>query len=152
VGTWVSQTDLNCFPGNGTSFATPVLAGAVACYWQAHRKINNMGIMRQMKAAASNADSPNNFIGWGIPNLCRTDFDFVASVDPETSVVQISLLDGNYGKIKVTLTDMNGKTLHTKELETTEKDLFIDGFSLTDGIYVVTVKTTSGTKSRKIAK
>ncbi len=54
---------------NGTSFSTPVLAGAVACLWQALPQLNNIQIIQRILQTASQADKPDNNIGYGIPNM-----------------------------------------------------------------------------------
>jgi serine protease AprX len=70
VGAWVADGTSDGFPGNGTSFATPILAGAVACFWQAHRSYNNIKVLDTLKKGATNACSPDNSQGWGIPKMC----------------------------------------------------------------------------------
>ena len=69
-GSWVCSGSI-CFPANGTSFATPVLAGAVACFWQAHPGLNNIEVLNLLRRSASQAKNPDNNIGWGIPVLCQ---------------------------------------------------------------------------------
>ncbi len=54
---------------NGTSFATPVMAGAVACLWQALPQLNNIQIIQRILHTASLSDSPDNNIGYGIPDM-----------------------------------------------------------------------------------
>jgi serine protease AprX len=56
--------------GNGTSYATPILAGAVACLWQANPTKTNMEILQALKSTASKSSNPDNDYGWGIPNVC----------------------------------------------------------------------------------
>ena len=58
-------------PANGTSFATPELAGAVACLWQANPFSKNMDIVRAVQQSASQYTSPDSAMGYGIPNVCK---------------------------------------------------------------------------------
>ncbi len=67
--TWVCDQPNVCFPGNGTSFATPVLAGAVACFWQANRNLTAMKVLDSLKKLGTNSLSPNNAMGWGLPKM-----------------------------------------------------------------------------------
>lgn len=67
---YICGPGFNFFAGNGTSFACPIAAGAVACLWQAHPTKTNMQILNAIKATASKASSPDNTYGWGIPNFC----------------------------------------------------------------------------------
>jgi len=93
--------------GNGTSFACPNLAGVATCLWQAFPEASNMDIIRILKASASNSNSPNNRIGFGIPNAkkafvilqkkyftvqsridqCNAVFNFSVKVDNTMSLV-----------------------------------------------------------------
>lgn len=55
--------------GGGTSFACPNMAGLSTCLWQAFPESNNMGIISALQEAASIYNSPNNRIGYGIPDM-----------------------------------------------------------------------------------
>lgn len=68
-GSWVCSGTI-CFPANGTSFSSPVLAGAVACFWQANYELNNIGVLNLLRQSASRAKNPDNELGWGIPKTC----------------------------------------------------------------------------------
>ncbi len=51
---------------NGTSMATPLIAGGLALIMQAHPDWNRGKIFDRLKSTASNSISPNNDYGWGI--------------------------------------------------------------------------------------
>lgn len=53
---------------NGTSFACPIMAGISSCLWQAFPEANNMDIIKVLESSSSNANHPNDSIGFGIPN------------------------------------------------------------------------------------
>jgi len=55
---------------NGTSFATPLIAGAVACLWQADSNASNIKIMQAVRESASQYTHPDSLLGYGIPNFC----------------------------------------------------------------------------------
>lgn len=55
--------------GNGTSFATPIMAGLTTCLWQAFPEINNMGIINVLQQSATRASNPDNRMGYGIPDM-----------------------------------------------------------------------------------
>ncbi|MDI1353344.1 MAG: S8 family peptidase [bacterium] len=153
AGTWVSESGLVCFPGNGTSFATPVLAGAVACYWQAHRDYNNMKILENLKKSASRSFAPDTLNGWGIPNLCQVQpVDFTAYCDPGTSIITIELIESTYNKIAVEICDLNGKVLYQSTEDPNDRTFLIDSPSLSDAVYLVTLKTSNGDKTKKILR
>ena len=70
-GTWLYSTysSNQAVQGNGTSFSSPVMAGAVACLWQAWPQKGNMDIIRVVKRSASQFSNPDTLLGYGIPNF-----------------------------------------------------------------------------------
>jgi len=54
--------------GSGTSFATPLVAGLAACLLQARPSWPPTLIARALRETASRAGSPDNRVGWGIPD------------------------------------------------------------------------------------
>ena len=62
------------YNGSGTSFANPVLAGAVACLRQARPNASVQEICDAVRMAGDNANNPNSYDGYGIP-------DFVAALN-----------------------------------------------------------------------
>jgi serine protease AprX len=55
--------------GSGTSFACPNMAGLSTCLWQGFPEYNNMRIIRALKEAGNIYTSPNDRIGYGIPDM-----------------------------------------------------------------------------------
>ncbi|HQG37841.1 MAG TPA: S8 family serine peptidase, partial [Chitinophagales bacterium] len=55
--------------GNGTSFATPSLAGMATCLWQAFPNKTNWEIKTAIEKSASQYLTPDKKIGYGIPNF-----------------------------------------------------------------------------------
>jgi serine protease AprX len=56
-------------PSNGTSFACPNMAGLGTCLWQGFPEFNNMKIRNALWQAGSIASTPDDRIGYGIPNM-----------------------------------------------------------------------------------
>lgn len=54
---------------NGTSFSSPIMAGGVACLWQALPNKTNAEIMQLIRESASIYSTPTFFMGHGIPDL-----------------------------------------------------------------------------------
>ena len=69
VATAISSTNGPVVSGNGTSFATPNMAGLVTCLWQAFPEFNNMEIIEAVKKSSNIYNSPNDRTGYGIPNF-----------------------------------------------------------------------------------
>ncbi len=55
----------------GTSFATPVVAGLVACLWQALGTRTAAEIVDIVRASGDNAPHPDNIYGYGIPDFWK---------------------------------------------------------------------------------
>ena len=62
-------TDGSVLFGNGTSFATPNIAGLTTCLWQAFPDFTNMDIITAIEKSSSIQTAPNDRIGYGIPNF-----------------------------------------------------------------------------------
>ena len=54
---------------NGTSFATPTMAGLGACLWQALPWLTNTELIQLLRQTASQADRPDVEKGYGIPDM-----------------------------------------------------------------------------------
>ncbi len=56
---------------NGTSFSAPLVAGMVACLWQALPKKTARQIIELVKMAGSNQQHPDNVFGYGVPDFWK---------------------------------------------------------------------------------
>jgi hypothetical protein len=70
-GTWLFSpfSGNQAVSGNGTSFSSPVIAGAVACLWQAWGTKSSMEVIQAVKRSSSIYSTPDTTIGYGIPNF-----------------------------------------------------------------------------------
>jgi subtilisin family serine protease len=57
--------------GSGTSFSSPIIAGSVACLWQAFPEKTNMEIKSAVEQSASLFPHHNNQLGFGIPDFWK---------------------------------------------------------------------------------
>lgn len=55
----------------GTSFATPIVCGLVACLWQARPWLTAREIIEAVRRSADNHAAPDNIFGYGIPDFGR---------------------------------------------------------------------------------
>lgn len=65
----VASTTGNPVTGSGTSYACPLMAGMVACFWQMFPEFTNMQIMDAIQKSAHKNSSPDYRFGYGIPNF-----------------------------------------------------------------------------------
>ena len=80
--------------GNGTSFACPNMAGLATCLWQGFPELSNMKIRSALWQSASRADSPDDRMGYGIPDMKKA---FVSLL------LQSSSANGTISNCKATL-------------------------------------------------
>jgi hypothetical protein len=156
--------------GNGTSFASPVLCGAVACLWQAHPTMSGMTIVNTVRQSGSMYSAPDSSYGYGIPDLCAANLylsgsSFVPgeedqlveiSSNPFTSSFSFSFYAAKEQDITVRITDMRGRLI-------TEQVMFAAAGAmnyytinqletLSDGLYVLSVITDKTVITRNIVK
>jgi hypothetical protein len=62
---------------NGTSFACPNMAGLATCLWQGFPEFNNVKIINALRQAGSKASSPDDRIGYGIPDVKKALMDLI---------------------------------------------------------------------------
>jgi len=160
VGAWVCYNDTIPFPANGTSFAAPILAGAVACYWQAHKSFSNITILDTLRKTASKANNPDNLTGWGLPNLCAIpvrikeenqieDNAITISPNPFQNRLSIRLNDPGVTLNELRILNSNGATIYKRKIEH-QSDLTIELPELQGGFYCIQLLTSSGTLSKKL--
>lgn len=157
-----------CGIGYGTSYATPVLAGSVACLLQLKKFATPMQIISALKATADSAANPNNRIGWGVANVCAAashSFLSVPSLNKEDNSVKIYpnpftnelvIMMNNLpaGKTMVSITNLLGQELYSEEL----KDSNATAIYLNDlknykaGLYFVNIRSAELNISRKVVK
>ncbi|MBC3759439.1 S8 family serine peptidase [Hyunsoonleella sp. SJ7] len=155
----ISENDI-IFTANGTSFSSPILAGGVACLWQALPNKTNAEIMQLVRESASQFSSPDNFLGHGIPNL-KSALDTALSVD-ENALTESSInifpnpvadklfikFSADEGSLR--LFDISGRYLRTHALISNRNTL--DMSYLAKGIYLAEVQLETVSKTFKIIK
>lgn len=69
VSSLIQTTGNTVGTGNGTSFACPSMAGLGTILWQAFPEYNNMKIRSALWQAGSKFTTPDDRVGYGIPNM-----------------------------------------------------------------------------------
>ena len=55
--------------GSGTSLASPLIAGAIACLWQAFPNVSQVEMLQKIRESADKYENPTHQFGYGIPNF-----------------------------------------------------------------------------------
>ena len=164
-GTYVCQPSGAFTSGNGTSFACPIMAGAVACLWQANPGKTNWQVLSAIRNASTQYATPDNNYGWGIPNMCLANTYLAAmptgiketkkdavKLFPNPAKNQISFNVSGTADL-VALTDVLG---HAVDFNLTQKETgnYTVQFNAAtaSGIYFITVKTGDGSFQSKFIK
>lgn len=78
---WVANPGSGTFGYSaGTSFSSPILAGMAACLWQANPSMNNMQVAQAIRESASKYTSPDEMLGYGIPDFLLAN-DLLTVID-----------------------------------------------------------------------
>lgn len=93
------------YSGSGTSFSCPIVAGMVACLWQARPYATPREINDALRQTANRHETPDNKYGYGLP-----DFGMAMDVLPESKDIETDNLISIYpnpssGNIHIQLKD-----------------------------------------------
>ena len=164
-GTYVASGYGSWWPyynGNGTSFATPVLAGAVACLRQARPYSSVQEICDALRACGNRAENPDSKYGYGIPDfsqaleLLKVEEHSVAANEiinvypnPSQGEVKVALKEG--AKADVTVYDITGRQLYTytfNGLNHTTLENYLN--ALGTGVYFINAVSELGSQTVKL--
>ena len=56
---------------NGTSFASPIMCGMVACLWQANPQLTARQLIALVRRCSDRWQWPDNVYGYGIPDFSK---------------------------------------------------------------------------------
>lgn len=111
--------------GSGTSFSSPIMAGMAACLMEAFPDKTPYEIIESLKDSGDNASSPDNEIGWGIPDfmaaystltiITNNEEDHANLVNitpnPFSNEIKLTVVDKTARNIDLTLVDINGRQI-----------------------------------------
>jgi hypothetical protein len=158
-GAYYITTGGNVSFGDGTSYASPLLAGGIACLWEALPNATNTEIIQYVKESASIYATPNYTLGYGIPNLELAQTLNVNSVDLQSDVSIFPNPTSDYiyvnfpneiSKINIMILDVLGKRVFQKNVFNNQNG--IDLTQLSDGVYFAKITHDSESKTFKIIK
>ena len=152
---------------NGTSFSSPILAGLVACLWQLHPDRTAQEIMQAVRQSASLYVTPNDSMGYGIPDFLEAHNQLVQltvegdRLAPDVQVFPVPFVDHlrivvpyvSELTAQVTLIDPQGRSVLTTRTTIVNGRMELDGLgSLASGMYLLRVEQSGALLSRRVVK
>jgi len=152
----VSDTSGDIITIDGTSFSCPIMAGMIACLWQAFPTKTNQEIRDMVIQSSDKYLTPNNNYGYGIPNFGTTlgittfeNKDFI--VYPNPAKTSISFLFSNeINDASVSIYSILGQKVIDKKITGQNPNLSVE--SLKSGLYFYTFDADGLHKTGKIIK
>lgn len=168
LGTVIASLDDSIVFGSGTSFSSPVIAGAAACLWQSSPESANMEVFHAIRRSASQYQKPDTLLGYGIPNFItayqllkgKKILDFINdTVFPAPNPFSERLVINFYSKINqsviLEIFDSSGKIFFYSEKKAAEglnEYSFYPGEIISKGLYLLRITTQKDVFLEKIIK
>lgn len=161
-GTIVGSPGGQIVSGNGTSFATPLIAGLAAGFWQAHPTLTATQVTDALRRSGSQYGAPDDQLGYGIPNFERASVladaygSLVVYPNPFSDT---DLLGVQWGEIAVntpldaTLTNLTGRVIWQNRYMSPGLAAFVlPRLSLSAGMYILTLVSGDKKRTLKVVK
>ena len=146
--------------GNGTSFASPVMAGLSACLWQALPQKNAVEVMQIIRESGHQWNLPDTLMGYGIPNLYQAflDYydpdtirisDFAAPVNhyqlyPNPCQTEFYISNPAMNSIDIEICDMRGRVLSQQRTAVQNGLIAVPVSHLPRGLYLIRITDENG--------
>ncbi|NND52237.1 MAG: S8 family serine peptidase, partial [Flavobacteriaceae bacterium] len=146
---------------NGTSFSSPILAGAAASLWQAFPQMTNTQIKDFIRESASQYTMPDFFLGYGLPDFqialeiglevqASQQTEFKIFPNPVTDVFQI-LFPGQIDRARMLVFDILGQLILDTTIVDDQGEINVE--NLSGGLYLVRLEAAnSSSKTFKLIK
>ncbi len=148
---------------NGTSFSSPIMAGAVASLWQAVPNLKNDVVMQAIRESATLYNNPTDEMGYGIPNFETAlnsllqlgyedhlqDTQFALYPNPVTTQINISF-PKSADRADFVIYNVLGEKILQTEISSLKNSVDLSG--LTSGMYIASITSNNKTTSYKIIK
>ncbi len=153
--------------GNGTSYSTPLLAGLIACAWQAHPDKKNMEIIEMVRLSADRCHQPDSLYGYGIPDFSKLvvsdrvvrqaeSYAMTVFPNPFTGKFTLRLSPAQHGRVHIKIFNVSGRQIYAgtdylagyNAYEYTVEESA--GFM--SGMYIVETHTEAGRVTTKVMK
>ena len=158
-GSWAAiiRTDGSIDFGSGTSFSSPIMTGAMACFIQAYPNVNPMEVRQTVRESANHYNNPTDQMGYGIPNF-EVAYNDLLAVEDVSSENTVSIYPNPASGIlniqsekrirQIQLISVEGKIVK-KYASANQLDIHL----LPNGIYILKIQLENGkTEVRKMVK
>ena len=145
---------------NGTSFSSPIMAGGIASLMQALPNASNEEIKQYVRMSSSQFETPDYFLGFGIPNLEEalaigillqeekfTEFNMFPNPVEVFLTLQIPTVED---PTQLNIINMFGQVAFNRILE--DPTTTLDVSFLSRGLYIINVNSSAGQQSFKLIK
>ena len=112
VNAYVQNANNTIGTGNGTSFACPKMAGLGTCLWQGFPEFNNIVVRDALIKSGSQFATPNDRIGYGIPDVKKA---FVTLLNRYAKITSASITNCRTS-INFITKDVNGMKLEFERM------------------------------------
>lgn len=142
---------------SGTSFSSPIMAGAIASLWQIDLSKTNAEIMQIVRESSSQYANPDYFLGYGIPDFSAAyavlnvnDNTLETNVYPNPTKGSFFVNFPSFNEsIEVSIYSVLGKLLYQKVLEPSNN---VDISNLSNGVYFAVIASSKSINKIKIIK
>jgi len=145
---------------NGTSFSSPITAGAAACLMQANPSSTVEEIFNAIRESASQFSTPDQFKGYGIPDFCMANDILLAEINetedeifmvfPNPADEIISVVMSTSEELQsITIINALGQEV-LLERRNLKGEIHIDVQNLSEGLYTVRVKSNDMIYAKKV--
>ena len=162
LNSFVIDENDNITTASGTSFSSPIMAGGIACLWQVFPELTNLEIINLVRESASQYNTPDYYLGYGIPDL-EVAFNNISALytispniegalklypNPVTDRLYISLPTDDV--VTLNVFDVLGKIVNTFQVSNEFNSINTE--NLANGIYIVRIQTSAGTHIFRLIK
>ncbi len=167
VYTVVSSPVGTIMRASGTSFSSPLVAGMIACLWQAAPNWSNEIIKRAVELSSSRVMSPDSLTGYGIPDFVKAikivsvsessnNKTFTLYPNPFSSRLTLSVYSAGEQEIGISVRDQQGRVIYSlqkQRVRAGENEISLANlYAFSNGIYFISVTTNDFTSTSKVIK
>ncbi|CDF78538.1 subtilisin-like serine protease [Formosa agariphila KMM 3901] len=144
---------------NGTSFSSPIIAGGLACLWQALPNLTHTELKQLVRESSSQYTTPDYLLGYGIPNLATAlgalgienqaqELELLMYPNPTTNKVYFKK-DASYTELHVVVFNVLGTQILERTLKQQEA---LDVSTFSEGVYVLQISALDKITTKKLIK